>query len=112
MGGTMISCKRVDVDSLQLGAVLLVDTEDTCLKLIIDHDVGLVPGRCVHISNLDENEIEESRGIFMITSITVGEPINGTIYPKQRRDGVVEIGGVLKTTPVKTIEVYQDEELG
>ncbi len=108
----MIPIQKVDIDILQLGAVLLVDTENTTLKLVVDEDVGVLEGRCVHVSNLDENDIEEDRGTFMISTITVGESISGVLYPKKRNDGVIEIGGMLKTTPVKSIEVYQDEELG
>jgi hypothetical protein len=108
----MVSVQRADIDSLQIGTVLLVDTEEAYLKLIIDYDIGVVDGRCVHISELDEDEIEEERGTFMISNVIVGEPIEGVLYPKPRADGVVEVGGILKTTKVKTIEVYQDEDLG
>jgi hypothetical protein len=109
----MIPVQRVDIDALQLGAVLLVDTEDACLKLIVDYDIGTIDGRCVHISDIKEGEelaVEEDRGTFMVSNIIVGEPIDGVVYPRQRNDGVVEVGGMLKTTPVKVIEVYQDEE--
>ncbi len=106
----MISVNRVNIEDLQIGAVLLVDTEDTCLKMVVDYNVGIIEGRCVHVSNLDENEMEEERGTFMISNITIGEPVNGAVYPRQRDDGVVEVGGMLKTAAVTTIEVYQDEE--
>jgi hypothetical protein len=108
----MVPVQRVDIGALQIGAVLLVDTEEAYLKLIVDYDIGVVDGRCVHISEFDENEIEEDQGTYMISNIIVGKSIDGVVYPKQRDDGVVEVGGMLKTAPVTAIEVYQDAELG
>ena len=106
----MVNMQLANLELLPLGTVLLVDTEDACLKLIIDYDIGVINGRCIHVSNLDEDEMEEDRGTFSIPTISVGEPMTGVLYPRQRSDGVIEIGGMLQTTPVKTIEVYQDEE--
>jgi len=107
----MKSVKHVSIDSLDIGDVLLVDTEDECLKMILERseDDSLVLSHLA-ISNLDENEIETDRGHFMVSNIKVGEPIQGVTCPERRVDQTVEIGGVLTTKKVVLIEVYQDED--
>ena len=107
----MISLKSIDIGKLELGAVLLVDTEDEQLKMVVEYNKGPIDGRCLYISSLDKNEMEEDRGTFMVSKIVVGKPIDGILYPRRRADGIVELAGVLKTTPVRAIEVYQDKEI-
>jgi hypothetical protein len=102
----MKSVNNIDISKLESDAVLLVDTQDEQLKMIVGHNKGPINGRCLFVSSLDKNEIETERGIFMISNIIVGKPINGVLYPKERDDGIVELAGTLKTTEVKAIEVY------
>jgi hypothetical protein len=91
----MKSVQRANVNTLQSGTVLLVDTEDNCFKLILDQ------GR-VFISWVDsDTEIEKPHGMLTNRNLVVGEPFIGM----SSKEGVF---GTFETSPVKTIEIYED----
>lgn len=102
----MLSVRHADITNLPTGTVLLVNTQDEYLKLVIDEDIGIFTGQCIHVSTLSESEEETDKGIFTIANITVGKPISGAAHPEKQEDGTIKVGAILKTTPVERIEVY------
>ena len=92
----MKSVQHADIKLLPTGTVLLVDTEDDCFKLIIDHNN-------VFVSVLDsDTEEERCQGRCLLANIIVGEPL---IIESEEYATL----GMFKTSPVKAIEIYLDE---
>ena len=116
----MISVTHADLDILTPGSVRLVDTENECLKLIIDESDNDISTYVVQVSSLDESgdlTIEKEKGTHIIAHVKVGEPIEGYAVP-EHKEGSINTGekheyfmvhNVLKTAPVTKIEVYPYE---
>ena len=107
----METVRRANINDLQLGAVLLVDTQTEHFKMIIEETSGTLNGRWVLVSVFDEEENETVKGLFLISQLCINKPITGIQYPSNNENGILEIGKGFTSTPVTLIEIYQDKEL-
>lgn len=103
----MKKIRKIEISTLKIGTVLLVQTKDKEYKFIVDFDDTFTCTYYLEAYIIDEEEYDEPHGEFIVATIAVGQPITGVGVPRITPDvDTIKIDGILQTSPVKSIEIY------